>query len=126
MKATIGKLQHATLAAALAAALAVPAGALFAQDRTTPSPPSSREPTRDTQEKSTAREVVDDTLITTKVKTALLAEKGIDSNRISVETEKGKVMLSGDVKSPDQRQRAEGIARKIAGVTTVENKLEVK
>jgi len=38
--------------------------------------------------------VVDDTLITTKVKTALLAEKGIDSARISVETEKGKVMLS--------------------------------
>jgi osmotically-inducible protein OsmY len=113
------------IAATLGIALAAPTGALFAQDRT-PMPPKSREPVRDTQDKSTAREVVDDTLITTKVKTALLAEKGIDSARISVETDKGKVMLSGDVKSPDQRQKAEGVARKIAGVKSVENKLEVK
>ena len=110
------------IVASLGIALAAPAGALFAQDR----PPSSREPARDTQDQSNAREVVDDTLITTKVKTALLAEKGIDSARISVETEKGKVMLSGDVKSPDQRQMAEGLARKVAGVKEVENKLEVK
>jgi hyperosmotically inducible protein len=111
--------------AALGVALVAPAAALFAQTRT-PTPPQSREPARDSQEKSNAREVVDDTLITTKVKTALIAEKGIDSNRISVETEKGRVMLSGDVRSPDQRQRAEGLARKVSGVKEVENKLEVK
>ena len=116
----------AKIIAALALALAAPSTALFAQDRTTPTPPQAREPGRDTQEKSAAREVVDDTLITTKVKTALLAEKGIDSARISVETEKGRVMLSGDVKSPDQRQKAEGVARKVSGVKAVENKLEVK
>ena len=115
----------ATLVAALGIALAAPAAALFAQDRT-PMPPHSREPVRDTQDRSSAREVVDDTLITTKAKTALLAEKGIDSNRISVETEKGRVLLSGEVKSPDQRQRAEGLVRKITGVKEVENKLEVK
>jgi osmotically-inducible protein OsmY len=114
------------LAAMLGIALAAPSAALFAQDRTTPTPPKSREPVRDTQEKSTAREVVDDTLITTKVKSALLAEKGVDSARISVETEKGRVMLSGEVKSPDQRQKAEGVARKVSGVKDVDNKLEVK
>ena len=118
----------AMIIAALGVALAAPAGAVFAQQsrERTPTPPTSREPTRDIKEKSEAREVVDDTLITTKVKTALFAEKGIDSNRISVETEKGTVLLSGDVKSPDQRQRAEGLARNVRGVKEVDNKLEVK
>ena len=113
------------IAATLGIVLVAPSGALFAQHRT-PTPPTSREPVRDTGEKSNAREVVDDTIITTKVKTALLAEKGIDSGRISVETDQGHVMLSGDVKSPDQRQRAEGIARQVTGVRAVENKIEVK
>ena len=71
-------------------------------------------------------EVIDDSVITTKVKSSLLTEKGIDSADISVETNKGRVLLSGFVKSPDQRQKAEGVARKVAGVKTVENKLEVK
>lgn len=114
------------IAAALGAALAAPSAALYAQSDRTPTPPTSREPVRDNQDRSNAREVVDDTLITTKVKTALLAEKGVDSARISVETEKGRVMLSGDVKSPDQRQKAEGVARKVSGVKDVDNKLEVK
>ena len=107
-------------AAALGLALAAPA-LLQAADKT----PIAREDraATSTHEKSS---MVDDTLITTKVKAALLAEKGIDSGKISVETEKGKVMLSGDVKSPDQRQRAEGIARKVTGVKEVDNKLEVK
>ena len=111
-------------AAALGLALAAPA-VLQAADKT----PVAREDhaaTSSTHDKSSAREMVDDTLITTKVKAALLAEKGVDSGKISVETEKGKVMLSGDVKGPDQRQRAEGIARKVSGVKEVDNKLEVK
>ena len=107
-------------AAALGLALAAPA-LVQAADKT----PVARADRADSgnHEKSS---MVDDTLITTKVKSALLAEKGIDSGRISVETEKGKVMLSGDVKGPDQRQRAEGIARKVTGVKEVDNKLEVK
>ncbi|HEX2651582.1 MAG TPA: BON domain-containing protein [Burkholderiales bacterium] len=113
MKATL-------TAAALALALAAPA-LVQAADKT-PVARADRADS-DTHEKSS---MVDDTLITTKVKSALLAEKGIDSGKISVETEKGKVMLSGDVKSPDQRQRAEGIARKVTGVKEVDNKLEVK
>jgi osmotically-inducible protein OsmY len=117
MKATL-------TAAALGIALAAPA-VLQAADKT----PVAREDhaaTSSNHDKSSAREMVDDTLITTKVKSALIAEKGIDSGKISVETDKGKVMLSGDVKSPDQRQRAEGIARKVSGVKHVDNKLQVK
>lgn len=107
-------------AVALGVALGAPA-LLQAADKT----PVAREDrsAASSHEKSS---MVDDTLITTKVKTALLAEKGIDSGKISVETDKGKVMLSGDVTNPDQRQRAEGIARKISGVKEVDNKLQVK
>ena len=117
MKATL-------IAAALGAALAA-SGALYAADKT----PVAREdhsPAGAHGKSDSARTAVDDTLITTKVKTALLAEKGIDSTKISVETENGKVMLSGDVKGPDQRQKAEGVARKVSGVKAVDNKLEVK
>ena len=45
----------------------------------------------------------DDSVITTKVKTALLGEKGIKSTQISVETFKGKVQLSGFVSSEKKR-----------------------
>lgn len=38
---------------------------------------------------------IDDTVITTKVKSALLAEKSLKSTEISVETFKGRVQLSG-------------------------------
>jgi osmotically-inducible protein OsmY len=76
--------------------------------------------------KESTGEILDDSVITTKVKTALIAEKGIDSTAVSVETNKGRVLLSGYVKSPDQRQRAEGLARQVGGVKEVHNKLEVK
>jgi osmotically-inducible protein OsmY len=78
------------------------------------------------QNKESTGEVLDDSVITTKVKSALLTEKNVDSTSISVETFKGRVLLAGYVKSPDQRQRAEGIARSVAGVREVNNKLELK
>ena len=71
-------------------------------------------------------EVIDDSVITTKVKGSLLNEKGIDSTDISVKTDKGRVMLSGFVKSPSQRNRAEQIARDTNGVRSVSNHLEVR
>jgi osmotically-inducible protein OsmY len=76
--------------------------------------------------KESTGELLDDSVITTKVKSALLAEKEVDSTSISVETFKGRVLLAGYVKSPDQRQRAEGIARTVGGVKAVNNKIEVK
>src|SRR4029079_10292692 len=76
--------------------------------------------------KESTGELLDDSAITTKVKTAIIAEKGIDGTSVSVETNKGRVLLSGYVKSPDQRQRAEGLARNVGGVRAVENKIEVQ
>jgi osmotically-inducible protein OsmY len=79
-----------------------------------------------TQTKESTGEILDDSVITTKVKSALLAEKEVDGTSISVETFKGRVLLAGYVKSPDQRQRAEGVARSVGGVKAVNNKIEVK
>lgn len=71
-------------------------------------------------------EYIDDSAITTKVKTALLAEKDISSSSISVETFKGSVQLSGFVASPDQVRRAGEVASKVDGVKVVHNNLIVK
>ena len=79
-----------------------------------------------TPKQESTGEVLDDSVITTKVKTALLTEKNVDSTAISVETFKGRVLLAGYVKSPDQRQRAEGVARSVAGVKAVNNKIELR
>jgi len=79
-----------------------------------------------TPKQESTGEVLDDSVITTKVKTALLSEKGIDSTSISVETFKGRVLLAGFVKSPDQRQRAEGVTRSVSGVKAVNNQIELR
>lgn len=71
-------------------------------------------------------EVIDDGVITTKIRSSLIAEKGIDSTGISIETTKGLVLLTGQVKSAGQRQRAETIARDTSGVRGVNNKIEVR
>ncbi|MGA9618950.1 MAG: BON domain-containing protein, partial [Serratia proteamaculans] len=49
---------------------------------------------------------IDDTVVTTKVKSALLADKTIKSREISVETFKGRVQLSGFVSSSADANRA--------------------
>ena len=71
-------------------------------------------------------ETVDDSVITTKVKTAMLAEKKINSTEISVQTFKGRVLLSGYVKSPGERQRAEGVVRSVGGVKEINDQLELR
>lgn len=68
----------------------------------------------------------DDSVITTKVKTALLGEKGIKSTQISVETFKGKVQLSGFVSSEKEANLAVNTARKVPGVKVVINSMKLR
>jgi hyperosmotically inducible periplasmic protein len=68
----------------------------------------------------------DDMATTTKVKTALLAEPGLKSLEISVDTKDGTVTLSGKVDSADQRDRAKQIAQSTGGVKGVVDNLTVK
>ncbi|EFE94670.1 MULTISPECIES: BON domain-containing protein [Serratia] len=69
---------------------------------------------------------IDDTVVTTKVKSALLADKSIKSTEISVETFKGRVQLSGFVSSSADANRAVQVTRGVAGVKSVENVMQVK
>ncbi len=71
-------------------------------------------------------EYVDDSVITTKVKTLLAADDFLKSFKISVETFKGTVQLSGFVNSQQAIDKAVQIARSVKGVTSVKNNLIVK
>ncbi len=68
---------------------------------------------------------LDDAAVTAKVKAALLATDGISGTDISVETQQGRVILSGRVPDQMQAQRAEEVAESIEGVMSVENRIEV-
>jgi hyperosmotically inducible protein len=69
---------------------------------------------------------LDDTVITTKVKDALLADGAVKSSEISVQTVKGVVQLSGFVDTSDQKSAAGKDASAIHGVKDVHNNLIVK
>jgi osmotically-inducible protein OsmY len=69
---------------------------------------------------------VDDTVITTKVKAAILEEPGLKSSEINVETFKGVVQLSGFVSSSADISTATKVAQAVAGVTSVKNDMHVK
>jgi len=71
-------------------------------------------------------EYVDDSVITTKVKTLLAQDDFLKSFEIGVETRKGIVQLSGFVDSQRAVDKAGEIARSVEGVKSVENNLIVK
>jgi osmotically-inducible protein OsmY len=71
-------------------------------------------------------EYVDDSVITTKVKTLLANDAFFKSFQISVETYKGIVQLSGFVNSQQAVDQAGQIARSVQGVNSVKNNLIVK
>ncbi len=71
-------------------------------------------------------EYIDDTVITAKVKSALIANDDIKSLAISVETLKGVVQLSGFVNNADQKMMAAREAGSVQGVIEVRNNLIVK
>ena len=71
-------------------------------------------------------EYVDDTGITTKVKTALLRDDAVKSFEIKVETMRGVVQLSGFVDNENQKNAASRDAASVAGVRNVSNNLIVK
>ena len=71
-------------------------------------------------------EYIDDTVITTKVKAAILNEETLKSAEINVETFKGVVQLSGFVNSEADIATAASVARGVKGVTSVKNDMRLK
>ena len=79
-----------------------------------------------TRTHESAGEYVDDSVITTKVKSLLAADDFIKSFQIGVETRKGIVQLSGFVNSQQAVDKADEITRSVKGVKSVKNNLNVK
>lgn len=69
---------------------------------------------------------VDDTVITSSVKSALMSDDLVKSFDLQVETRKGTVQLSGFVDSQAQIDQALALTRAVAGVTDVENGVTLK
>lgn len=71
-------------------------------------------------------EYIDDSVITTKVKTAIFNEPVLKSAEINVETFKGVVQLSGFVGSQSDINRAVTVTRGVNGVKSVRNDMQIK
>lgn len=78
------------------------------------------------EQKREASQYVSDAALTAKVKTALLAEKGLKSTDISVESENGTVQLSGFATSSAQIDQAVDVTHHVKGVRDVKNDLRLK
>jgi hyperosmotically inducible protein len=79
-----------------------------------------------TAQKEGTGEYIDDSVITTKVKAAVLNEETLKSSEINVETFKGVVQLSGFVNSQTDINKAVEVAKSVKGVTSVKNDMQLK
>lgn len=79
-----------------------------------------------TSQRASTGEYLDDSVITTKVKTAIFNEPSLKVSQISVETHKNVVQLSGSVDSAASMNKAVAVARSVEGVSSVKNEMRVK
>ena len=79
-----------------------------------------------TPKQESTGEVVDDSVITTKVKSLIASDDILKAFQISVETRKGIVELSGFVNTQKDKDKAGQIARSVEGVKSVKNALILK
>ena len=100
--------RHAVAAALVAAALVATSGCAV------------------TRGQETVGAYVDDTTITTQIKSRFVENKEVDASSIRVETLNGTVMLSGFAKNYAEKETAESIARKVNGVKSVKNEISVR
>jgi osmotically-inducible protein OsmY len=69
---------------------------------------------------------VDDSVVTTRVKTKFAEDKTVSAMALHVETLKGVVQLSGFAKNAAEKQMAEQLAREVKGVVSVKNDIIVR
>ena len=73
-----------------------------------------------------AGEYIDDSILTAKVKTALIENSETKAHQINVETDHGVVQLSGFVDNAAAKSAATSVAKSVTGVKDVKNELSVK
>lgn len=79
-----------------------------------------------TSQQESTGEYIDDSVITTRVKTAIFNEPTLKVTEINVETYKGAVQLSGFVSTRASMSKAVEVARAVSGVTAVKNDMRLK
>lgn len=79
-----------------------------------------------TPKQESTGEYIDDSVLTTKVKAAVLNEPTLKSAEFNVETHKSVVQLSGIVSTQAAINKAVELARTVPGVTSVRNDMRVK
>ncbi|MBI3347454.1 MAG: BON domain-containing protein [Burkholderiales bacterium] len=79
-----------------------------------------------TRNQETVGAYIDDTTLTTRVKSKFAADPTVSAMSIGVETLKGTVRLSGFAKSSEERMMAEKLARETSGVVAVRNDIAVR
>jgi hyperosmotically inducible protein len=78
-----------------------------------------------TRTQESAGEVFDDSVLTSKVKVALIDDPVTKAGQINVETYRGVVELGGFVDNTQQKEQATKVARSVTGVKEVRNDLRV-
>lgn len=78
------------------------------------------------QKQESTGEYIDDSVITAKIKAAIVQEPSLSPFQINVETFKGDVQLSGFVDTARHKSKAEEVAAGVKGVKSVKNDLVVK
>lgn len=79
-----------------------------------------------TETRQSTSEYVDDSWITTKVKSEIFAEPSLKVAQVNVETYQGVVQLSGFVESKADMARAVEVARAVKGVKSVKNDMRLR
>jgi hyperosmotically inducible protein len=79
-----------------------------------------------TRTQQSAGEVIDDSVLTSKVKVALVDDPITKAGQINVETFRGVVQLGGFVDNAQAKDQATKVARSVDGVATVRNDLEIR
>jgi len=99
--------------------LAVPAAPVFAEDSS--GAQTDKLKAESMRQREAAAKYVDDSVITAKVKAALIKAPELKSLAVSVETLKGTVLLSGFVDDAKQRDKAMKVAGSVDGVVSVKD-----
>lgn len=76
--------------------------------------------------RSSTGEYIDDTVVTTRVKAAIIADETLRSSEINVETFRGVVQLSGFVSSQAQIDTAVRVTQAVDGVESVRNDMRLR
>jgi len=79
-----------------------------------------------TRDQSTIGEYVDDSVLTTRVKTKFAEDSQVSVMSITVETLKGVVQISGFAKDATEKMRAGELAKSTSGVKGVINNIVIR